>query len=87
MSAQAHLNSLMVQLTQGYQKTHVIPGHGEIGIHAVKASCGMASLKDEFSDVKFTMDCHDSNQVKIRVESFKGVPMKDIEGTWSLPKQ
>jgi hypothetical protein len=31
------------------------------------------------------MDCHDSNQVKIRVESVKGLPMKDIEATWYLP--
>ena len=86
MSAQRTLNSLMDSLSGGYQKAQMISGSGKTGMPEVAASCGMGSGMVDLSDMKISMDCHDSQHVKIRVESVKGVPMKEIDATWSLPK-
>ena len=86
MSARRTLNSLMDSLSGGYQKAQMISGSGKTGMPEVAASCGMGSGKVDLTDMKISMDCHDSQHVRIRVESVKGVPMKEIDATWYLPK-
>jgi transketolase N-terminal domain/subunit len=88
MSAQGQLNSMIALLSEGHQKDSMFASREKTGMLRVAASCGMSSRSRmaDFNDMKVTMDCHDSNQVIIHVDSFKGVPMIDMKAIWKLPK-